>query len=135
MNNSKGFTLIEIMIVVVIIGVLASIAMPSYQEYTRKGYRTEGQAFLNDAAARQERFFSQNRSYVTNTQLTKLGLPANGLSATDRYKIKLAVGTSADGGYVLTAEPTFSDPKCGNLVLNAVGVRTVSSGDKNYCWR
>lgn len=54
-----GFTLIEVMIVVVIIGILASIAYPSYNEYVKRGNRTEGQVFLSDAAARQERYYSQ----------------------------------------------------------------------------
>lgn len=135
MTNSKGFTLIEMMIVVVIIGILASIAFPSYQEYTRRSYRSEGQAFLNDVVARQERYFSQNNSYVTATaDYGKLGL-SNSLSATERYDLKLAKGSGNDGGYLLTAEPTFTDPRCGNLTLNALGVRDVTSGDKDYCWR
>ena len=58
-RRSAGFTLIEVMIVVVIIGILASIAYPSYNEYVKRGNRTEGQVFLSDAAARQERYSSQ----------------------------------------------------------------------------
>ncbi len=64
-HSSRGFTLIEVMIVVAIIGILAAIAYPSYDEYVKRGNRTEGQAFLSDVAARQERYFSQNNAYIT----------------------------------------------------------------------
>lgn len=129
---SRGFTLIEMMIVVVILGILVSIALPSYQEHVRKGYRAEGQAFLNDVAARQERYNSQNNTYITavsDENLRKLGVAAQ--SQTKRYTLSLA----STNGYTLTATPTFSDPKCGNLTLDAQGVRDVTSGDKDYCWR
>lgn len=127
---SRGFTLIEMMIVVVILGILLSIALPSYQEHVRRGYRAEGQAFLNDVAARQERYSSQNNTYVTAiADVSNLGVDVD--STTKRYKLSLA----ATDGYTLTATPTFTDPKCGNLTLNASGVRNVTSGDKDYCWR
>lgn len=134
MHNSKGFTLIEIMIVVVIVGILASIAYPSYQEYVNRSNRAEGQAFLSDIAARQERYFSQNNAYVTaDTDRSKLGLTGN-QSANQRYTVSLS-SVANDGGYTLTATPNFTETRCGNLVLNAKGVRSVSTGDKDYCWR
>ena len=132
-NASRGFTLIEVMIVVVIIGILASIAFPSYQEYMRRGYRAEGQAFLSDVAARQERYFSQNNAYITDVaNIAKLGVTAN--SPTGKYSIVLAGG---GGGYTLTANNQFSDAKCATLTLNALGVRgsSGSSSAKNDCWR
>lgn len=131
---SKGFTLIEVMIVVVIIGILASIAYPSYQEYVRRGFRAEGQAFLSDVAARQERYFSQNNAYVTDVaNVAKLGL-SDANSPTDKYIISLAGG---EGGYTLTATQQFNDTKCGNLTLNALGERGRSGSDKTVdeCWR
>lgn len=134
MHNSKGFTLIEVMIVVVIVGILASIAYPSYQEYVNRSNRAEGQAFLSDIAARQERYFSQNNAYVTaDTDRSKLGLTSN-QSANQRYTVSLS-SVANDGGYTLTATPNFTETRCGNLVLNAKGVRSVSTGDKDYCWR
>lgn len=70
-KTSTGFTLIELMIVVAIVGILAAIAYPSYQEYVLRGNRSEAQALLNDAAARQERYYTQNNTYADTT--AKLG--------------------------------------------------------------
>lgn len=124
---SKGFTLIEVMIVVVIIGILVSIAYPSYQEYVRRTNRAEGQAFLQDLAARQERYFSQNNSYTTDP--SKLGSGTG--SETGRYTVTITA-PAGSGGYLLTAAPSFSDTKCGNLTLNALGVKGAGATD---CWR
>lgn len=130
MTKNKGFTLIEVMIVVVIIGILASIAYPSYQEYVRRANRAEGQAFLQDLAARQERYFSQNNSYVTD--VTKLGVTTG--SETGKYTVT-ATAPAGSGGYLLTATPNFDDPKCGKLSLNALGAKTAEKGSISDCWR
>lgn len=137
---NRGFTLIEMMIVVAIVGILAAVAYPSYDEYVKRGNRTEGQAFLSDVAARQERYFSQNNTYVTaNANLGKLY--GNSVTAqespTDKYTITVAAGGANDGGYLLTATQQFGDAKCGNLTLNALGERGRSGSDKTVdeCWR
>ena len=133
-KTQAGFTLIELMIVVAIIGILAAIAYPSYNEYIKRGNRSEGQAFLSDVAARQERFSSQNNAYVTDdADIAKLGL-SSANSATGKYTISLAAG---DGGYLLTANQQFGDTKCGNLSLNALGVKGRSGTGKTLeeCWR
>jgi type IV pilus assembly protein PilE len=136
MKDSRGFTLIEVMIVVVIVGILAAVAYPSYSEYIKRGYRAEGMALLNDAAARQERYFAQSNSYITSTSsLGELGLTVTSdtvASTNDRYTLSVAGGS---GGYMLTATPTFSDSQCGNLTLTATGSRGSSAGSVDNCWR
>jgi len=130
----SGFTLIEVMIVVVIIGILAAIAYPSYDEYVKRANRSEGQALLNDAAARQERYFAQNNAYITSSdELSKLGLRTE----TGKYKLQVAEGAKGDGGYLLTALQQFGDSKCGNLTLNAMGKkgRTGTGKTVEECWR
>lgn len=134
-KTSKGFTLIEVMIVVAIIGILAAIAYPSYDEYVKRGNRAEGQALLNDAAARQERFFSQNFKYATSIASLYGGTATTRSSETKKYA--LLVSTSAgDGGYTLTADAQFNDARCGDLTLDALGNKgNGGNRDKEYCWR
>lgn len=132
---NKGFTLIEIMIVVVVLGILAAIAYPSYGEYVKRANRTEGQALLNDAAARQERFYAQNYKYATTISALYGGSATTKKSETGKYTLALSTA-GGDGGYTLTANAQFTDPKCGNLALNALGKKSkTGSKDLDYCWR
>lgn len=133
-QSNQGFSLLELMIVVMVLGIIAAIAYPSYNNYVERANRSEGQAFLLDIAAKQERYRSQNNSYITTTaNITNMGGKLS--SETGKYNLTVGVGGSDDGGYKLTASPTFNDSKCGNLILNARGERDVSSGDKAECWR
>lgn len=130
--TQQGFTLIEVMIVVVILGIISAIALPSYQEHVRRANRAEGMAFLQDVAARQERYFAQNNTYITAaSDYKKLGLNAL-TSETGKYTLAITNANS----YTLSATPTsFSDPKCGTLGLNALGTKTVTLGTVGECWR
>lgn len=131
----QGFTLIEMMIVVVVISILAALAYPSYTDYVQRGYRSEGQALLNDTAAAQERYYAQNYVYITDVaDIAKLNTRTS--SSTGKYT--LTVSTAAnDGGYTLTATQQFNDSACGNLTLDALGNpgRTGSGKTVAECWR
>lgn len=65
MKIVRGFTLIELMIVVVVIGVLAAMAYPSYTEYVQRSRIAEATAAMSDLRIRQERYFQDNRTYVS----------------------------------------------------------------------
>ncbi|MFV9656862.1 type IV pilin protein [Pseudomonas sp. NY15366] len=130
-----GFTLIEVMLVVAVIGILVTIAYPSYTEYVHRANRSEGQALLADASARQERYFAQNNVYITSSSnIGKLGL--GGTSETGKYTLSIA-SVDDDGGYTLTAEEKFGDTKCGDLTLNALGKKDRTGSGKSIedCWK
>ena len=134
MSKQSGFTLIEIMIVVVIIGILASIAFPRYQEYVIRGNRAEGQALLVDAAARQERYFAQNGSYAND--VSDLNMNVN--SPNGHYQVSVTSADSKSYKLLATAQGSQAsrDTKCGNLTLDSAGVRnktgTAAVAD---CWK
>lgn len=129
MSKQRGFTLIEVMIVVVIIGILASIAYPSYREYVLKGNRAEGKAKVLQVLQAQERHYSQNMTYTTN--LADLGLTAG--SETGKYNVALA---ACGGGATLarcvqaTGTAVSPDPKCLTLTATTTGARTPVD-----CWK
>lgn len=132
MRMYKGFTLIELMIVVAVVAILAAIAYPSYQEYVLRSRRVEAQSLLNDAAARQERFRSQNGVYTD--QVTSLGLSPNSTHGFYVLSINAATATT----YSLTATrqgAQTQDTRCGDFTLNQAGVRGVSVGDVANCWK
>lgn len=133
-THSAGFTLIEVMIVVIIVGVLAAIAIPQYQAYVMRSNRTEGQSLLTEAAARQERFFTQNNTYA-NT-VAQLGY-ASANSQNNLYTLSIPVVTAVT--YELRAVPInhqANDVDCGTLELTHTGEKKASGPDgANECWR
>jgi type IV pilus assembly protein PilE len=133
----RGFTLIELMIVVAVIGILSAIAYPSYRESVDKGRRASAKAVLQDAQAYMERIYSENYSYAADTQGTAINSgtyfqsnftvapkPGEGNAA---YTITLASTTKQ---YTLTAAPIASGPmaadKCGSFVVNRTGRKGVT---------
>jgi type IV pilus assembly protein PilE len=139
MRRLAGFTIIELMIVVVIIGLLAGVALPGYREQVNKGKRAEGKAALTAAASRLERFYSQYNCYpsaATNcgtapdsaTVLTVAGI--NGFSGDNAtsaaYNISI---TATPQAFTVTATPRapWRDTKCGNLTLSNTGRKWTQS--------
>lgn len=128
-RRQTGFTLIEIMIVVVIVGILSSIAYPSYIEYVRKGHRSSAKAALLQAAQWMER-----AATATGTYPPKDKFPSN-LKAVEggRYEIT----ADSDGAtFTLTATPkdAQADDKCGNFTLTHTGAKGVSKSTVADCW-
>ncbi|MBC9252492.1 pilus assembly protein PilE [Pseudomonas alcaligenes] len=139
-RQQAAFTLIEMMITIVVLAILAAIALPSYSKYMLRTHRAEGIALLNEAAAREERYYAQNNSYVVaDSELSSLGLRNSGASDNGYYQLTLAEGGDDDAGYRLTAtaqNAQSSDSDCGNLTLNGAGERSVSgSSAVSDCWK
>ena len=139
-TGRRGFTLIELMIVVAVIGILGAIAFPAYSQYVIRGKRAEGRAALMDAAALQERFFSDCNRYGSLGNGAKdcaAGETTVGTnSETGKYTLSIAP-TSPTSTYTLKAAPTFADTECGTLTLTNAGTKgmeSATSTDVRACW-
>lgn len=147
LRGNLGFTLIELMIVVVIVSILSAISLPAYLEHTRKGKRAEGKAKMTEVVQRMERSYTDTSTYTTD-----LG-PLFGLSGgasvysgnnndatNSAYVITSAAtaGSTIATSFTLSATPTasFSDAKCNILSLTNTGVKGVVSGTGTVaeCW-
>ena len=129
-SRQSGITLIELMVTVVIIGILAMIAYPSYQEHTRKSRRADAKATLMDLAARQELYFNDHKTYTND--VTKL--KASATSREGYYNITIPVATATS--YDLVAAATgvqAGDTKCATFKLTATGTKS-STPSGNSCW-
>lgn len=141
-NHSRGFSLIELMIVVAIVAILARVAYPAYQDYVRRAARAEARAAVLNMAQLQERNFSDRGAYVavSSGALTDGWQNANwsGSSfASRKYDITVNAPGTSPTTYTITASPTngFSKPKCGDLTLTNDGTRGSSAGDAVTCWK
>jgi type IV pilus assembly protein PilE len=125
-SKIKGFTLIELMIVVAIAGIIAAIAYPSYQEQMRKTRRADGQTELMKIMNVQERFFTNYGSYttsITNAEPNGLG-SANANSDEGFYAISAAAcGAGITQCVALTAVAQGVQKSDGNLTLNSQGIK------------
>jgi type IV pilus assembly protein PilE len=130
-TRARGFTLIELMIVVAIVAVLALIAYPSYTRQVQKSRRAQAKADLVELAQGLEREFTANRSYAGYT-LAFADSPRD-TGATVAYNIVLGNLTATT--YTLTANATGPQATdlCGNLTLTNTGVKTHSAGDEATC--
>ena len=121
--RGRGFSLIELMIVVAVIGILAAIAYPSYQDYLRRGHRADAQAYLMDIAQRQQQYFTDNRSYASTVAALNSTVPTN---VSSYYTIAVATG-STPPSFTITATATGSQLSDGDLTIDNTGTRTPSS--------
>ena len=143
--SNNGFTLIELMIVVAIIGILASIAYPAYQDYVLRAKRGDAKTALLSLQLSQEKYRANCDQYATgfhaSTYSCTLGthnMVRSPVTSPDGY-YTLGITSAATSAYVITATPLspHSDSVCGTYTISlAAGVISkTATGDDDYCWK
>ena len=138
MKYAKGFTLVEVMIVVAIMGIIAAVAIPQYKQYVVRGNRAAAQAFMMDVANREKQYLLDARTYayvpdlstLTNNPLT-MTAPTN---VTGNYTIAICIDSTAAACstassppyFNITATPIVGKPQAsdGSLTLDDSGAKT-----------
>jgi len=145
-SRQRGVTLLELMTVVMIIGVLASIAIPSYRSYLMRAQRSDATAALLRLAAAQEKFYLQNNRYATNAEIAA-GPPAGlGIPRTEHnfYTLSLAAGLDNTLQFLATATPVAAGPQakdagCATFTIDQQGTRGAKDSSNavktESCWR
>lgn len=141
-TSQQGFTLIEVMVVVAIVGILVAIALPSYRQHVEDSRRTDAKAMLMQNYQYMQRFYSANSSYSTgigNTAsvpvLPYTKAPADATGYAISYNISIQASTPTT--FVLQAVPTngMANDKCGTLTISNTGARGASTGTLADCWK
>lgn len=134
MSKARGFTLIEIVITVAIIGILVAIAVPSYQNHLRKGRRAEAQAFITQVAQKEQQYLLDARQYaVGGTALADLGLTAP-TSVSSHYNVTVAAGATTPSFTITAAATSSVQTPDGNLTLTHTGAKTRMVGGTDKGW-
>lgn len=137
-KNQAGFTLIELMITVAIIGILASVAYPSYTQYVIKSNRATAEAFTLAVASKQEQYMLDARMYAAD--MTTLGYSSIPSEVSKNYSVTVSANNAATPPtYTVTATPTGTqasrDTKCATLTINQAGTKGESgTGSVADCW-
>jgi type IV pilus assembly protein PilE len=149
MKQRSGFTLVEMLIVLAILSILASIALPSYAGYIVRTKRTEGQVALIEAMARQERYFSRHNSYIAFSAASEDPAAAefpwwSGSSqSASAYELDghACPGRALNACIEIRARPgtarvdaRFRDPDCGDLTLDSLGSHGAQGAADRRCW-
>lgn len=136
MRRQQGFTLIEMMIVLLIVAILAAVAIPSYRKYVVRSHRMDAQRALTELAARQERFLYSNNSYADSVS----ALGGTSSMAGSYYTVSVDPASATTTTYTVVATAVGSqhddDTQCQTLSLDQAGRQesTGSTANDPKCW-
>ena len=141
-NNQRGVTLMELLVVIVVLGILASIAFPSYRQYLIRAQRAEAKTALLQVQANQEKFYLNGNTYTDAVDADPPGgLGLSDVTETGKYEITVELGDDGQS-YTATAAPASGggqedDTLCGSFTVTDTGVRgnedaTLTPAE---CWR
>ncbi|NII09165.1 type IV pilin protein [Oleiagrimonas sp. C23AA] len=134
MRKQAGFSLIELMIVVAIVAILASIAWPSYRRYVVRSHRTDAKKALLEVAGREERYFYSNNDYTD--QLSELGSSSSAAGQYYSLSIPVANATTYTVKATAVGSQQRDDELCQSISLDKTGKFTSegSTTDAPNCW-
>ena len=128
--HNDGFTLMELMIVVTVIAILAAIAYPQYTAYGERARRSEGRSALLNAAALEERYYSDNNQFAA---LATIGISTS--SENGHYTLSMTLDDANNQSFTLTGTPTGADSKCSTLTFTNAGTKGFTGpGTLKDCW-
>lgn len=146
-HRQLGITLIELLTVIIVIAILASVAVPSYRNYLIRTQRTEARTALLQLQAAQEKFYLDNNRYTDNVSDPRPeGLGLSGVTETGKYRIRIELDAGGQR-YTAVAEPApgggqEDDTDCGTLTVTDTGVRGIRLNEVDgddaaaaECWR
>ena len=142
--HQRGVTLIELMIVVLILGIIAGVGIPSYRGYMMRSQRTDAMNALLRIATAQEKHYLQNNTYAANALLDDDPPTGLGIAGTEHGWYTLAITDGDVDSWAATATaastgPQGDDAECQTFTLNDRGVRTAANGGgtatTDTCWR
>ncbi|MFC5511976.1 type IV pilin protein [Massilia jejuensis] len=121
--GSAGFTLLELMIVVAIIGILSAVAYPGYTRYVVKAHRTSAQVHMMELAQAQSRMMADSRAYAAS--VAALGMSTS-TAISDKYTIAIKLEDGPPSAFTITAKPVAGSSQAGDgdLAIDSAGTRT-----------
>lgn len=139
---SRGFTLIELMVVVAVIGILAAVAYPSYQDYVRKARRAEGRTAMMELLQQQERYITQNNTYLafakgaTNVPFKTYSGDGGRTSAAFWLGARACTGQTISNCVEVFGQPnSYTDPIITELKITSTGVKSCTATNTTLCWK